>query len=74
MVNRDFGKNRVEYGRKSLIVEQMLSNPIEQFRQWMGEAEDAEVKEPNTMTLATVGHHGQPTIRVMLLKEILKRV
>lgn len=70
MVNRDFVKYREEYGSQRLDREKMQTNPIEQFRHWFEEAEQAGVKEPNTMTLATVNKQGQPTIRVMLMKEV----
>ena len=36
---------------------------IAQFKKWYSEAEAAEVIEPNTMTLATVGDQNQPTIQ-----------
>ena len=48
----------------------MMEDPIQQFKSWYKEAEIAEVPEPNTMTLGTVGSDGLPTIRVVLLKEI----
>ena len=70
MVNRDFVKYREEYGSQRLDREKMQTDPIEQFRHWFKEAELAGVKEPNTMTLATVDRQGQPTCRVMLMKEI----
>lgn len=70
MVNRDSISYRAEYGKQKLVVEQMKPDPIEQFKIWFKEAELAEVPEPNTMTLATVSNLGQPTIRVVLLKEI----
>ena len=70
MTNRDFVAYRQEYGSQRLIVEKMNANPVKQFRLWFKEAERAGVKEPNTMTLATVSQQGQPTIRIMLMKEI----
>ncbi len=70
MVNRDLVNYREEYGIKELKKENMLENPVEQFRLWFQKAELAGVKEPNTMTLATVNQQGQPTIRVVLMKEI----
>jgi len=70
MTNRDFVAYRQEYGSQRLIVEKMHANPVKQFRLWFKEAERAGVKEPNTMTLATVSQQGQPTIRIMLMKEI----
>jgi len=73
MVNRDFVKYREEYGSQRLDREKMQTNPIEQFRHWFEEAEQAGVKEPNIMTLATVNKLGQPTIRVMLMKEVTEQ-
>ena len=70
MVNRDFINYREEYGREKLVVDQMMEDPIQQFKSWYKEAEVAEVPEPNTMTLGTVGKQGLPTVRVVLLKEI----
>lgn len=52
------------------MVKKMLADPVKQFKRWFDEAELAKVKEPNTMTLATVNVQGQPTIRVVLLKQI----
>lgn len=70
MVKGDFIKYREEYGRKNLVVKKMLADPVKQFKRWFDEAEVAKVKEPNSMTLATVNAQGQPTIRVVLLKQI----
>lgn len=70
MVNRDLIDYRQEYGRHKLVVEEMNDQPLIQFKQWFKEAETSGVNEPNTMTLATVDSQGQPTIRVVLLKEI----
>ena len=70
MVNRDFIHHRQEYGKHTLVVEDMMDHPVSQFKKWYKQAEASGVKEPNTMTLASVDSHGQPTIRVVLLKEI----
>ncbi|MFN9450512.1 MAG: pyridoxamine 5'-phosphate oxidase, partial [Rubrivivax sp.] len=39
-----------------------------QFEQWLGEALDARLPEPNAMTLATVGADGRPSTRIVLIK------
>lgn len=45
------------------------SNPFRLFAQWFEEAQQcAELAEPTSMTLATVGAEGQPWTRVVLLK------
>jgi pyridoxamine 5'-phosphate oxidase len=43
-------------------------DPFRQFEQWFTEACQAELAEPNAMSLATVGADGQPTLRTVLLK------
>jgi pyridoxamine 5'-phosphate oxidase len=47
----------------------VLPNPLSQFAQWFGEAQNAQVAEPNAMTLATVNATGQPSARIVLIKE-----
>lgn len=44
-------------------------DPIAWFAHWFEEAADGELVEPNAMTLSTVGADGQPTARVVLLKD-----
>ena len=44
------------------------ADPLTQFEQWLQQALDAELPEPNAMTLATVGADGRPSTRVVLIK------
>lgn len=46
------------------------SNPIMQFEKWFKQAQAAEMKEPNAMTLATATADGHPSARIVLLKEV----
>lgn len=46
------------------------SNPILQFEKWFADAHNAGIREPNAMTLATVGPGGMPSARTVLLKEV----
>ena len=46
-------------------------NPIKLFNQWFSEAEKKEVRDPNAMQLATVSKSGMPSVRTVLLKEII---
>lgn len=39
------------------------------FKRWMTEAEAKEPNDPNALALATVSAHGQPSVRMVLLKE-----
>ncbi len=45
-------------------------DPIELFREWMGEAERTEPNDANAMSLATVGEDGTPSSRMVLLKNV----
>lgn len=59
---------RRHYAQRELDLGDLNPNPFAQFDQWMREAIETEVLEPNAMSLATVGADGQPTIRTVLLK------
>ena len=63
-------KLRKEYSKASLDISNVLTNPIEQFNKWFAEAMEAEVLEPNAMSLATVGSENRPSCRIVLLKGI----
>ena len=43
-------------------------DPFVQFGEWMNDALAADIRDPNAMTLATVGEDGRPDARVVLLK------
>ena len=43
-------------------------DPLELFRRWFLEAEQAIPKDPNAMALATVDDDGRPAVRIVLLK------
>src|ERR671922_312987 len=45
------------------------SEPYRLFQEWYGEAEAKEPNDPNAMALATVGADGQPSVRMVLLKD-----
>lgn len=61
---------RREYERGSLDREQLLDNPIEQFNLWLQEAIDLRLPDPTAMTVATVSADGQPSQRIVLLKDV----
>jgi pyridoxamine 5'-phosphate oxidase len=46
-----------------------ISEPYEQFRRWFAEAEASEPNDPNAMAIASVGGDGQPSVRMVLLKD-----
>lgn len=47
-----------------------MSDPIALFREWFGAARDADVRFPETMTLATASAAGVPSARMVLLKGV----
>lgn len=59
---------RVDYGRDKLEVEDLRPDPFDQFALWFEEACQAQVVEPNALSLATVGADGQPAVRTVLMK------
>ena len=61
---------RKEYKLHSLDENAVASNPITQFRIWFNEALETDILEPNAMFLATVSKEGQPSGRIVLLKDI----
>jgi pyridoxamine 5'-phosphate oxidase len=48
-------------------------NPFRQFEAWFAQALDAQLPEPNTMTLATVDSRGRPSARIVLIKGVDER-
>ncbi len=59
---------RQNYTRSGLNKTNLDINPIKQFSLWFQQAIDAQLLEPNAMTLATVAGNGQPSARIVLLK------
>ncbi|HEX6790827.1 MAG TPA: pyridoxamine 5'-phosphate oxidase [Candidatus Krumholzibacteria bacterium] len=64
---------RREYAMASLDVGDVDRDPLVQFRRWFAEAQQAELREPNAMTLATATADGRPSARVVLLKLVDER-
>ena len=61
---------REEYRREALNRETLKEDPFEQFRFWFDQAQEAEIREPNAMSLATVSPEGRPLNRTVLLKKM----
>ena len=57
----------------ALDVTDVHKDPLQQFRQWFQEAQQASLREPNAMTLATCTADGRPSARVVLLKMLDER-
>lgn len=59
---------RVQYETAGLDVGDVYADPMLQWQRWHDDAFDAEVAEPNAMTLSTIGLDGGPDARVVLAR------
>lgn len=64
---------RKNYTQGGLLESNINPNPLKQFQIWFQQALEAEILEPNAMTLATVDSEGKPTARIVLLKHLDER-
>jgi pyridoxamine 5'-phosphate oxidase len=59
---------RKDYTLKGMQETDIDPNPFGQFQQWFDKAREAQLIEPNAMTLATTTN-GKPSARIVLLKD-----
>lgn len=59
---------RKDYTRQGLSEADADPNPFKQFHIWFNQALQAQLPEPNAMTVATVTADGKPRARMVLLK------
>lgn len=59
---------RREYARARLDEADVSHDPFVEFARWFAEAQEAQVPDPNAMTLATAAADGSPSARIVLLK------
>jgi pyridoxamine 5'-phosphate oxidase len=64
----DLSALRKSYERDALDEQASDADPRLQFEHWLKQALDAQLPEPNAMTVATVGPDGRPSTRVVLIK------
>ncbi len=64
---------RVQYETAGIERRDLSESPIEQWHRWYIDALNAEVAEPNAMTVATSGLDGMPDARVVLAREVDER-
>ena len=56
---------------RSYLELEKIVDPIQLFKDWLSEAEEKEIRDPNAMQLATVSKDGMPSVRTVLLKDII---
>src|ERR1700761_9656594 len=61
---------RKNYSLGSLDEADLDRDPIRQFEKWFAQAIEAQLPEPNAMTLATVDSRGYPSARIVLIKGV----
>ena len=66
----DLRRVRKEYESRGLYEDNLVSDPIDQFKIWYSEIEEVGYLEPNAMVLSTVDKNGSPSGRNVLLKEV----
>ncbi len=64
---------RREYARARLDEADVSHDPFVEFARWFAEAQEAQIKDPNAMTLATATADGEPSARIVLLKGVDER-
>lgn len=67
-INKKIKELRRDYDKSVLLEEHCAGDPFDQFALWMKEALDGGVTEPNAMNLATVDNDGNPSSRIVLLR------
>ena len=68
-VDMDLTDVRREYESQRIDITDMNPDPLTQFGQWLQLARDLNLLDATAMTLATVGSDGQPSARIVLLKQ-----
>ena len=61
---------RVEYNSKSMNYKNLLEDPIDQLKLWMGDAIKSKIKDANAVILSTYDNERGVQSRVVLIKEI----
>jgi len=68
-VNPSLEELRWDYHANTLRRDELAPDPLHQFKKWFEEALKSKIREPNAMTLSTIGLDGCPTARTVLMKD-----
>jgi pyridoxamine 5'-phosphate oxidase len=66
---RSISDIRRDYTLSGLDVDDLTTEPFALFERWLQNAVDANLADPTAMTVATVNKEGQPSQRIVLLKD-----
>lgn len=64
---------RRQYSQAGLDTSDLTSEPFTLFTRWLQNAVDANLVDPTAMTVATVDESGQPSQRIVLLKDFSEK-
>lgn len=64
---------RRQYSMGHLDADALTEHPLTLFKTWLQDAIDAKSPDPTAMTVATVDANGQPSQRIVLLKDMDER-
>lgn len=68
-IQQTIAEMRQDYRAGTLRRRDLAASPIEQFAIWFDQAVKSEIREPNAMTLCTLGEDGIPNARTVLMKD-----
>lgn len=69
-MNMDISHLRENYTQAGLDLDSLDPDPFQQFDLWFQQAVEAQLPEPNAMSLATTSREGLPSLRTVLLKYV----
>ncbi|WP_174521829.1 pyridoxamine 5'-phosphate oxidase [Moraxella oblonga] len=69
----DFSASRQSYEKDELIEQNTPNTPYPLFDQWIKDALAEKVKEPYAMSVATCGADNRPSVRTVLMREVVER-
>ncbi len=69
-MNRDYANIRKNYQHLTLRLSDLSTSPLKQLDQWLQEAIKARHPEPTAISLATAAPSGQPSVRMVLAKDV----
>lgn len=68
-IRQSIAEMRQDYRAGTLTPADLADSPIDQFAKWFDEAIKSQIREPNAMTLCTLGEDGIPNARTVLMKD-----
>jgi pyridoxamine 5'-phosphate oxidase len=66
-------KDRKDFKNETLDEAEMADNPFDQFEKWFEQALKSEIQEPYAITLATADAEGNPSARVVYMRDITEQ-